>query len=161
MDVFAQVFSEKSRDHPKYEPVFKWINEGDGKIVYGGETYWKQLKQSERKIDVINEYKNKDKVFKICDNCVDIKEKEAARLIGDSTFNDPHLAGILMVSNCRLVCSRDEGARENIKKIFKGTGFNPRFYTGLGSKNILTRRYIPNNIQKCMGLCLRKTIRKK
>jgi hypothetical protein len=42
-DTLGLVFNPETKEHKKFKPVLEWINNGKGKIVYGGTKYEKEL----------------------------------------------------------------------------------------------------------------------
>lgn len=118
-NVFADVFIKDSANHSDFEPVFNWISEGYGKIVYGGTKYNKELLQAKKFVKIFGLFSEARRVVHIQDDLVDIKENELSSKIPEKDlndkFNDPHIVAIVIVSKCKIVCTLDTGLSEFLK----------------------------------------------
>jgi hypothetical protein len=69
---------------------------------------------------------------------VDTYEKKLESINSDAAFNDKHLVSIVEISNCGLLCSKDEEAMSYIKnKDFYETASPPKIYTGSRNRDLL------------------------
>ena len=113
MNTLPCVFNPKNKQYDEFKPVFDWIDKGKGRIVYGGSKYLDELREMPNYLKFLNEYKNKNKgkVIRIDDNKVDQEqqevEKKLEKINQNSDFNDTHIVAIIIVSGCRLVCSKN------------------------------------------------------
>lgn len=120
-NTFGPVFEKESINHDDFEPIYKWVSEGFGRIVYGGTTYKKELKQSTKYMKLFKHYNDARRIIKISDEEVDEIEKQINTeledkirpTISDHDFkkkcNDAHIVSIAIVSKCKIVCTNDGG----------------------------------------------------
>ena len=142
----SSVFDPKNADHANFKPVFDWIIRGNGKIIFGGTKYFKELKKVRKVLKIFNELKKKGKIVVLDTNLVDVKTKEVdVRIMEipqqnkDKKLDDPHLVAIVVISGCKLVCTLDLGAIVLLKILnFYPKGISPpKIYTGRRNENLL------------------------
>lgn len=140
INALPSVFVSTSDDHHEFEPVFDWIMKNNGKIVWGGNKYFDELKKTGKFLVLFRRLQDKRKVVKLPDfNKVDLIEKEIYSKVGDKKFNDPHIAAILSVSRCKIVCTKDRASIKYIKnKELYPKGFSiPKIFTHRSNSNLL------------------------
>lgn len=123
------VFNPETNGHEKFKPVLEWINNGRGMIVYGGTKYENELIKA-GKLKIIKLYKEVGKAVYICNKKVDDKQTEIENQVNDPSFDDPHLAAIVCVSKCKLICSKDKSAYHFLKNpaIYSNNVSPPKIY---------------------------------
>lgn len=136
---FSRVFCRKNKEHQEFKPILDWIVFGSGFLVYGGSKYKSELQKSanfKRLFRLLKDYK---KAIHFSDSMIDDYQRLYEAKIKDKDFDDPHLPAIVLVSKCRLICTRDLRSHpfvtssDNYPK-----GFHvPHYYTGLKDKCLL------------------------
>ena len=106
----ASVFDQKSEHHAEFRPVLEWIVLGNGKIVYGGTTYKRELAKATKYFRLLVELKKVSKIVEIDSVRVGEIEQRLAQTLSHSDFDDPHIVAIIIASGCRLICSADARA---------------------------------------------------
>lgn len=109
---FNDVFREPNSD---FFPVYDWIINGNGRMVYGGTTYTAELSKLKRYIPLIQELSRKGKVVVLSKTNVDKSEARVRDLIKSKDFDDPHLIAIVEESGCRIICTLDSRSDQYIK----------------------------------------------
>jgi predicted nucleic acid-binding protein len=153
-NVFADVFTKESANHINFEPVFIWVSEGLGKIVYGGTKYKKELLQAKKYVKIFRLFSDARRVVHIPDDLVDIKEKELRLKIPEKElndkFNDPHIVAIVIVSKCKIVCTLDIGLSEFLKiSDYPADVDMPLIYSNKSNRDMLNH----DNIVECCKPC--------
>lgn len=148
-NAIAQVFDPSNKQHNEYRPVRDWLNSAkNAKFVYGGTKYKSELRRLVRFLPLITELERAGRTVHLDDRKVDAQEKRIRRQVDDPRFNDPHLAAMVCVSGCRLICSNDHEAfpflrkREIYSKSQCGT---PKVYSRAKNRSLLSKK----NIAKC------------
>lgn len=156
MNVIPSVFNQESEHHTDYKPVFDWIIGGKGKMVCGGTKYWDEFKTMGKYLRFFNQLKKAGKVVKVNDGEVDIKMKELMQQCSDPDFDDPHIAALLIVSGCKVLCSEDERSYPYIKdKSWYPKGSTvPKIYKRTALKNAETILSDDNMADICLP-CLK------
>ena len=142
---FGSVFETTSKDHNEFESVYNWILYQNGKIVYGGSTYKKELEKTKKYVPIFRRLKDKRKAVELSDcKRVDEIEKELSKKVKDHKFNDPHIIAIVTISKCKIVCTKDKESEEFIlnKELYPKGMKPPKIYKQKSNKNLL----INNNI---------------
>ncbi len=142
----TRVFDRSNSEHREFAPVFDWIVNGKGKLIYGGTTYLKELSKVEKILKFINLLKNTRKKVEIVNKQkVDEEEKRIKELIPDEDFDDPHIAAIVSVSKCRLLCSKDARSEKYIlnKEIYPKGSKPPKYYKGKHNADLLCDSNVP------------------
>lgn len=129
---FSSVFNRKSADHCLFSPILEWLIIGRGKIVYGGTKYKDELRRAPRYIRIFGEFKKAGKIVEIPDSEVDKRQKELEDFVNDLKFDDAHIAGIICVSRCRLVCTNDSTAMQFLRRadLYPKGLSRPKFFSG-------------------------------
>lgn len=130
VNTFHAVFNSESDNHETYRPVAQWIVEGKGKIVCGGESYFRELSKLSKYLRFFNQLKKAGKVVFADSERVDAKEAELKLLCQDDDFDDPHIVALLIVSGCRLICSEDARSYPYLRRRqwFPKGGVIPKIY---------------------------------
>jgi len=116
MNTIPSVFNSSSESHQDYKPVLDWIINGKGKMVCGGSKYWEEFRGISKYLKFFNQLNKAGKVVKIDDALVDAKMNELMRICNDKDFDDPHIAALLIVSGCQVLCSEDKRSYPYIKR---------------------------------------------
>ena len=151
----SSVFDKACIDHAEFEPVFNWIINGKGKLIYGGSKYNNELSKCRRVIKFINLLKRyKNKVVVLRKDEVDNLQKKIESLVKDPDFDDPHLIAIISVSRCQLLCSKDERSERFIldKKLYPKRCKPPKYYKSKKNTNLLSDSYIPSRFKPIQPL---------
>jgi hypothetical protein len=144
---FSGVLDPNSTDR-QLKIVHNWVIYGSGKLVYGGTQYWSELSQATKYFRLFNDLSRSGKTIHIPDHKVDAEQTKIKRIIPDPKFNDSHLVAIVIVSGCRLICTKDTKCHKFIKnkQIYpKGFGV-PIFYSDDGQLS-------STSIKKLCSLC--------
>jgi len=129
---FAEVFNERSRHHAKFKPIFKWVRFGNGKVIYGGSKYSRELADAGC-LGAVVELKKQQRAIPISNGKVDEIEASLKKKFPEPKFDDEHLVAMVIVSKCRIVCTIDKVAmsylrRPDIYRPYKVE--RPRIYRG-------------------------------
>lgn len=149
---FTSVFVTESDNHPEFEPVYEWLTNGRGKLVYGGSSYKKELKLARKFIPIFTEFARRNKLVRVSDQKVDEWEEQVKKklesngkdYVNDERYNDSHLVAIFSVSGCRLLCSTDKKSFPfiNDKQYYIKDRKPPSFYTAKRNAKLLCDQYI-------------------
>ena len=143
-NTFSSLFKTNSSDHNDFHPVLEWICKGNGKIVYGGSKYNEELRSTKKYNKLFRLFDAQRKVVKINDQEVDNEQARLENLIDHRDFDDPHIIAIIIVSRCKIVCSKDASAYPFIKdKALYSRGFErPRIYSRSSNADLLCDKLI-------------------
>ncbi len=120
------VFKKQSSE---FIPVYNWIFQGNGKMVFGGSRYAKELSKLAKYLDLIKELKRINKVVVVDKSIVDSCEKKMKEIEPKNDFDDPHIVAIVEASGCRVVCTTDERSDKYLKdKRFYEKSKKPSIY---------------------------------
>lgn len=141
---FAHVFNHMDARHSEFSGFLDWLCFGPGFLVFGGSKYLAELKKSGRYLKVFSilaQY-NKARVYDAV--LVNTEMERIAQLVGDASFDDPHLAAIVIVSKSEVICTGDARCIPFLKRkdIYEGRSRCPRFYTGDRCMNLLSIRFV-------------------
>jgi hypothetical protein len=144
INTFAPLFESQSTDHQEFSQVLSWVKSTKvACFVYGGTKYKTELKKAHKYLHLFDELKKAGKIAQIDDALVDTYEKKLEGMCSDSAFNDKHLVAIIEVSNCRLICTKDEEAMPYIKnRAFYESSSPPKIYSGSRNKDLLNHTNI-------------------
>jgi predicted nucleic acid-binding protein len=148
-NTLARVFDSTNKEHNNFQPVYEWIINGNGKIVYGGETYIGELLKANRYYKLILQLNKAKKAINISENLVNEHEKIVKELKKHRDFDDPHIVALIRASKCKLICTDEKRAIPFFKNIelYEKSTDRPKIYTSLKNKGLL----IDRNISKvCM-----------
>lgn len=147
-NTLASVFDKYSENHDVFKPVFEWIFNDKGKIVFGGSKYKSELKKSYRYLKLFGQLSKINKIVEINDYEIDCYQAILEEKIKHRDFDDPHLVSILHISKCKLICTNEKRAIPFIlNKDFYDKGFKPKIYSRKSNCNLL-------NINNIATICL-------
>lgn len=150
-NIFGSVFEKESKNHDDFEPIFRWISGGFGRIVYGGSKYKRELNQSTKYLRLFKRFNNARRIIKISDEKVDELEEKISKELEekikpnipkhdfDENFNDPHIVSIAIISKCRIVCTNDGGLSDFLKMSqFYPQGVDiPKIYRNKSNRDLI------------------------
>lgn len=154
INCLTNVFKTTSANHSEFKPVYDWIMNGRGTVVFGGGNFIQELRKTPF-LPFFNYLKDIGKAKRIDpQEEIDKKELEVKQYINDKDFDDPHLVALLIVSGCKLICSADERAYKYFQHndFFKPSSKRPKIYNGKSSKSILANKNIANVCLPCILL---------
>lgn len=158
-NTFASVMNTASADHSDFKPVYDWIFKRNGVAVYGGSKYKKELSMDKGMLNLLAILSKKNKTYTCNDAEVD---KEEARIIklSPKSFNDQHLAAIVVVSGCKIICSKNSGdfAELKNKKYYPKGVCSPKIYCKEKNKSILNDKNISTNYKSRIKLTKKQKI---
>ncbi|MBN8671462.1 MAG: hypothetical protein J0L80_12295 [Chitinophagales bacterium] len=148
-NTLASVLEPESVNHSEFKPVYDWIKNGKGVIVYGGTKYKKELGKY---LPIFVELRKATKAIGVDDSKVDQKADEVSTMIQHANFDDQHLIGLLIQSQCKLICSLDSRAYPYFRHslFFKPAANKPKIYRGSSNKDLLTDRNIAEICKPCL-----------
>lgn len=147
---FARVFCRNNKEHADFAPVLDWIVNGNGFLVYGGSKYKKELRDAMKFMHFFNMLKIAKKAVAFDDVPIDRLQKKYEQLIKDPDFDDPHLPAIVLVTKCRLICTKDRRSFRFVTSpdLYPKRFHTPMYYSGLQDEGKLNNRNIPNSLKK-------------
>jgi hypothetical protein len=124
---FSKVFDPTNAEHKRFLPVFSWVMEEGGSIIYGGTTYRLEVTERMRKFGrLLVDLGRKNRLIKLDDSRVDAEESRLKALEPDETFDDPHIVAMVIVSKCSVVCTDDTRSLPYLaNRKFYPRGINP------------------------------------
>jgi hypothetical protein len=155
MDTLSCVFNPKNERHNEFKPVSDWIDKGKGRIVYGGSQYIAELKEMPNYLYLLKEYEKRNKVINADDGRVDQEQQEVKKKLEEinpkSDFNDTHIVAIIIVSGCRLVCSKNSKHYPFIKnrKLYPSRFKKISIYRGYADKDMLLSWKVNELCKRC------------
>ena len=105
-----KVFNPKAKEHTRFSLLYAWISGKNGRLVYGGTKYKKELRVMTNFLKLFLNYDRKGKVTRLVDSAVDAFALKAKEKIRAKAFNDEHLVGIVAISRCGVICTDDTTA---------------------------------------------------
>lgn len=144
------VLDPTNEAHRDFAPVLKWITQGAGRFIYGGSSYKAELRRSVRILGLLKELERAGRIVHLCDKDVDDREDAVRALPCPSGFNDHHLVAMVIVSRCRIVCTVDEQAKEQLKtrELYPSGCKKPKIYCRESHKTLLREQYV---VAACRG----------
>ena len=141
--VFGSVFFEKNREHSNFKPVKDWIMLREGKVVYGGTHYKRELPLSY--LRHLKTLSDKRKTIPLPDKEVDNYENNLKKYFPQKKFNDPHIVAMALISECRLLCTNDNDFLKFIrdKDIYISAKKRPKVYKNLMHTHLLKPVNVP------------------
>ena len=111
MNVVNCVFNVDNQSHESFKPVKEWILNGKGKMVVGGETYFKELGKLAKFRKFYLALRKAGKVILVKpEKEIDDLELKLKDSLSHKNFDDPHIVALLIVSGCKVICSNDARA---------------------------------------------------
>lgn len=146
-NVFSSIFDGDAADHDEFRPVFNWIENGKGKIVYGGTKYKIELRAATKYLKLFAQLAIAGKTRELDSKAIDRKQEELERKINHRDFDDAHIIAIIIVSHCKLICSKDTRAYPFFqdKNLYPKNFFRPKIYSRSSHAHLLCDQ----NIAKC------------
>lgn len=147
---FARVFCRNNKEHADFAPVLDWIVSGNGFLVYGGSKYKQELRNAMKFMHFFNMLKTAKKAVAFDDNLIDRLQEEFEQRFQDPDFDDPHLPAIVLVSKCRLICTKDRRSFRFVTSpdLYPKRFHTPMYYSGLQDVGKLTDKNIPESLKK-------------
>ncbi len=146
------IFNPNNANHKNFKPVLDWIKSG-GRIIYGGEHYKKELMNSGY-YKIVKLYRDKKQVIDLdmeYQGCVDKEEKKIESLGYSKQFDDMHIIAIILVSRCKIVCTKDKTFTTKFlkkKELYVKTKIKiPKVYSNSKNKDLLNK--FCSNVKKC------------
>jgi hypothetical protein len=148
---FGPFFNRDNKDHADFHPAFDWVISKKGKLVYGGTKYMNELKAAKKFISLFAQLERAGKLVILNREEVDATQDLVEEMESSPDFDDPHLIAIVIVSKCRIVCTRDARAIPFLKerKFYKGRMKRPLIYTSRTNAPLLCDRFIAEVCQPC------------
>lgn len=98
-----------------FAPVYAWIYEGKGCMIYGGTKYNGELQRGGM-LPILLELRKLRKALPIPNAKVDAIAKKLKSKFPERKFDDEHIVALVIASGCRVVCSDDPGAIKYLKR---------------------------------------------
>lgn len=111
----SRVFVPGNKEHADFAPVLQWVTKDEGSMVYGGTKYKTELGRMPIIFKIVVELRRARRAIEVDDAQVDTIEKNVKKKTRKSGFNDSHLVAIVIVSKCRIICTKDERAMPYLK----------------------------------------------
>jgi len=141
IDANASQFFKKPQS-ADFRPIWDWLNNKGGKLVYGGKLA-EELRKITDSIRLLKQLSNRGVAIREDDNKIS-KEEAKVRAIGCKS-NDSHVIALARVSYARVLCSDDEKLHEDFKNLKVVSSPKGKIYQKASHKNLLSH----NN--KCYG----------
>lgn len=151
--VLPKVFKKADQQHNNYRAVCEWIVNGEGKIVYGGSKFEKEIFDHHKWfLKALGLLQSHGKAIRADKSKVDRRQAIVEKLVKDRDFDDPHLLALLGVTGCQLICTGDTRAEKYIldKALYPKGGSVPAIFKD-GKKH--TKLLSPAYIGKCCRPC--------
>jgi len=136
------VFNEENADHHDFNPVYKWILGGKGKMVYGGSQYERELEKVRYLRRLFIELEKVRKIVVLDKDSVDNKAAGFAAFVKHRDFDDPHLIAIVAVGGVKLICTNEKRAIPFLlNPQFYSKGKKPKIYQSADNAPLLEKKY--------------------
>ena len=148
VNTIPAVFDAKHQSHKDFKSVLDWLNEGDGKIIYGGKKYKQELTRMSKYNGLFSEYKRAGKALNYDDTKIDARENDIKQKLtlkkistANTRYNDSHIVAILAETKCKLLCSSDAQSYNSIKDVslYDKSTDRPKIYTGARNDDLLVK----------------------
>ncbi|KKG09987.1 type II toxin-antitoxin system VapC family toxin [Methanosarcina sp. 2.H.A.1B.4] len=138
-NVLSSVFSSKSQDHSEFEPVYNWIFNGRGKIVWGGTQYHDELVKNGKYVKLFIRLGKMRKVKKVPTEDVDKIQAKLKQDFPDPKFNDRHLSSIVIASKCNIICTNDKESYPFLKNpsVYPRGISKPKIYRSIRNADLI------------------------
>lgn len=139
-------------DHSEFKPILDWIDRRNARIVYGGTKYKTELRNMPKYLGILSQRKKAGQVYEADDGSVDEVEEQIKGKTQHTHFNDQAIVAIVIVSNCRFICSSDKTAHPFFKlsSLYPQHVKRPIIYSNGKHKDLLYHRHV---ISKCGPCC--------
>src|SRR6266851_6753084 len=88
----AMVFGEKAKHHYRFRPIFEWVSNGKGRMIYGGTKYNTELGKTRKFLGIVGELSKQRRTIQLPDVTVDTIAAALKQQFPDPLFDDEHLA---------------------------------------------------------------------
>ena len=135
--IINSIFDESCAMHNEFKPVKVFIQKG-GKIIFGGSTYYEEIKKT-KLIHLLTQFDKSRQLVRLSDGEVNKMEDELKNIVSDSCCDDFHIFAMYNKSNCEVICTSDDRMIRCVKKYKRELILRklPRFYTKGKNKNLL------------------------
>lgn len=146
------VLNPDASDHTEFKPILDWIDKRNARIVYGGTKYKAELRRMPKYFRVLLQRKKAGQVCEADDVSVDKVERQIKGKTRHTRFNDQAIVAIVIVSNCRFVCSSDKASHPFFKdkSLYPPHCRRPIIYSTRRHKALLNKRH---GVDKCGPCC--------
>jgi hypothetical protein len=131
VNVLCLVFGKKKR--AAFTPVREWIENGRGRMIYGGTKYNQEL-ANWKMLPMLKELNTARRTVHIPNATVDEIARALKIKFPEADFDDEHIAALVIASRCRVVCTNDKRAMPYLKcrELFAGYDGveRPKIFTG-------------------------------
>lgn len=142
------VFSNQDNQHDEFKLISKWILNKGGKLVYGGSSYKRELSKLRHfRFKFLVQLISGGYVLSGRDIEIDNVEKKIKDINTSKKFNDTHLAAIVDVYKCRVICTQDKDSHRFLKakKYYSKSTKPPSIYSCGKCKTLLNKK----NLEPC------------
>lgn len=148
-NILPCVFDKGNAYHDDFSPVWKWIFEGKGKVVFGGSKYLIEIGKF-RKLFI--QLRNAGKAHFADNDKVDDLCSKLENAFDDDDYDDPHLIALIQATKCRLIASRDKRAFKYFRHptFYTSAKDKPKIYRGFGNKSLLCDKNIAEVCKPCI-----------
>jgi predicted nucleic acid-binding protein len=156
-NTLSNVFKREDKKHTNFKPVLDWILEGNGKLIVGGSKFNDELfKEIAWFRKLFLQLVDLNKVVRIDNKKVDIRQAALEQLLKHRDFDDPHLLALIAESKCRVLCTGDKRAFPFIqdRNLYPKRVTPPAIYSARNNADLLCNK----NLADC---CLPKVKLKK
>lgn len=112
---FDSVFDPTAKGHSRFKPVISWLVDGQGKIIFGGKKFKRELKGAAF-LRILLELERRGKLVRVADTSVDRVAKQLKTLAPEKDFDDEHIVALVIVTKCCVVCTDDRRAIPYLKR---------------------------------------------
>lgn len=161
-NTFAYFCNSHSAMYSDFQPVRDWIENSHCKIVYGGTDYQNHLDNDKKFLGYLMEQGRKGKIERLNKDEVDSVRDVLKGNYTRADFDDHHIVAIVLLSRCKLVCSRDSGLKSLIDICYSSSGSTiiksqlrirnlrkPSIYRSRGSAATIRSRTSSDNCGHC------------
>jgi hypothetical protein len=145
------VLNPDASDHSEFKPILDWIDRRNARIVYGGKKYKTELLRMPKYFGVLLERKKAGQVYEADDGSVDAVEEQIKEKTQGTHFNDQAIVAIVIVSNCRFICSGDKKSHPFFKSrsLYPAHVKCPIIYSNGKHKALLNHRHVAGKCGPC------------
>jgi predicted nucleic acid-binding protein len=153
-NTFSNVFDKESKGHHEFQPVYDWILNRNGKIVFGGTKYRLELKKAYRFLKIFGEFNRQRKLVTVDDVKIDEYQRILENKKKHKDFDDPHLVAISYISKCKLICTNERRAIPYLtcKDFYPKNSPRPKIYCKKKNSDLLCDKYLADLCKPCVKL---------
>lgn len=111
-NLFSDVFSRPP--HSDFQPIHDWIDDGNGKLVFGGSKMAEEMDRVNNARRRIREWAQRGKALQVPSARVDARARELERT-DTCESNDTHIIALAQLSESRVLCSLDRALTNDFK----------------------------------------------